>query len=86
MKSNLSKKEAEQRINEIFSGNPTPKEIKKAKRLAMNKKIKFGNLKKKFCKKCYLFFNSENSEVRIKNGMKIIKCQSCGQINRHKLK
>ena len=77
---------AEEKIKEIFSKNPTPKEIKKVKRLAMNKKIRLGDLKKKFCEKCYLFFNSENSEIRIKKGIKIIKCNACGQINRYKLK
>jgi len=86
MKSKLSKKETEEKIKEIFSNNPTPNEIKKARRLAMNKKIRLGGLKKKFCKKCYSLFNSENSEIRIKKGFKIIKCNVCGQINRHKLK
>jgi len=52
----------------------------------MNKKIRLGDLKKKFCEKCYLLFNSENSEVRIKRGMKIIKCGACGNMGRYKLK
>ena len=84
MKSKLSKQEAEQKIKEIFSNNPSPKEIKKAKRLAMNKKIRLGNLKKKFCKKCYALFDIGNSEIRIKKGMKVIQCKSCGQISRYK--
>ena len=84
MKANLSKQETENIIKETFFGNPTPKEIKKAKRLAMNKKIRLGELRKKFCKKCYSLFNSKNSEIRIKKGFKIIKCK-CGNISRYKV-
>ena len=86
MKSKLSKKETEEKIKKVFSGNPSPKEIKKAKRLAMNKKVSLKDFKKRFCKKCYSLFSSKNSGIRIKKGFKIIKCNSCGQINRYKLK
>jgi len=86
MKSKLSRKETEEKIKEIFSNNPSPKEIKKSKRLAMSKNIKLGELKKRFCKKCYELFDSKNSEIRIKKGFKIIKCKSCGQISRYRLK
>ncbi len=81
-----SKQETERKIKQVFSNNPNPKEIKKAKKLAMSKNIKLGNLRKKFCKKCYLLFNSENSEIRIKNGLKIIKCKKCRYASRYKLK
>ena len=73
-------------IREIFSGQPSPKEIKKAKKLAMGKNIKLGILRKKFCKKCLSFFNSENHEVRIKKGFKIVKCKKCNYVTRYKLK
>lgn len=86
MKSKSSKKETEEKIKEIFSGNPTPNEIKKAKRLAMNKKIRLGELKKRFCKKCYSLFDSKTSEIRIKKGFKVIKCKNCNYISRYKLK
>lgn len=82
----LSKKEAQEKINEIFSGKPSSREIKKAKRIAMSKNIKLRNLRKKFCKKCYTFFDSKNSRIRIKKGMKIIKCKNCDYISRYKLK
>jgi len=85
MRSKLSKLEVESKIKEIFSQKPTPKEIKKAKRLAMSKNIKLGELRKKFCKKCYTLFDSENSEIRIKKGLKIIKCKECGNVSRYKL-
>lgn len=82
MKTEMSKKEIENYIHEIFSGNPSPKEIKKAKKLAMSKNIKLGKFKRKFCKKCYSLFGSKNSEIRIKKGFKIIKCKKCGNVNK----
>ena len=85
MENKISKKEIEQEIKNIFSKNNTPKEIKKAKKFAMSKNIKLGELRKKFCKKCYNLFNSKNSEIRIKKGFKIIKCK-CGNISRYKLR
>lgn len=86
MKNKLSKKEIEEEIKQAFSKNPKPEEIKKIKKLAMSKNIKLGKLKKLFCKKCHSHFNSKNSEIRIKNGLKIIKCKNCANILRHKLK
>ena len=86
MKPKSSKQETEQKIKDIFSKNSTPNEIKKAKRLAMNKNIKIGNLRKKFCKKCYSLFNTKNSEIRIKKGFKMIKCKTCNYISRYKIK
>ena len=85
MKSKLSRKEIEQKIKEIFSNNPSPKEIMKVKKLAMSRNIKIKGLRKRFCKKCYTLFDSKNSEIRIKNKIKTIKCK-CGNINRYKLK
>jgi len=85
MNKKISKQEIEQKIQDIFYKNSNPKEIKKAKKLAMSKNIKIGKLRKKFCKKCYLIFDSKNSEIRIKKGFKIIKCK-CGYISRYKLK
>lgn len=86
MKSNLSRKEIEEKIKNTFSIKSTPKEIKKIKKLAMSKNIKLGDLRKKFCKKCYGLFDSNNSEIKIKEGMKIIKCKNCGNVSRYKLK
>jgi len=81
-----SKKEIEGNIKNLFSKNPTPKEIKKTKRLAMSKNIKLGDLRKKFCKKCLSYFDKNNSEIRIKNQLKIIKCKNCGYITKYKMK
>ena len=82
----LSKQEIQEKIQEIFSSNPSPKQIKKIKKLAMSKNIKLGNLRKKFCKKCYSFFNTENSEIKIKKPYRIIKCRKCGYLSRWKIR
>lgn len=82
---NLSKLEIQELIKKKFSKNPSPKEIKKIKRLAMRKNIKLGGLRKKFCKKCFSLFNSKNSEIRIRNKMKVIKCKNCYYVSRYKL-
>jgi len=86
MKVKLSKKEIENKLEETFSNNPKPKDIKKIKRLAMSKNIRIKEYRKKFCKKCYSLFNSKNSEIRIKKDKKIIKCKTCRYISRYKIK
>ena len=85
MKNKFSKQEIEDKIKQVFSKKSTPSEIKKIKKLAMSKNIKLGNLRKKFCKKCYVLFNSKNSETRLKKGNKIIKCKNCKYISRYKI-
>ncbi len=81
------KQETENQIQQIFSQKtiPTPKQIKKIKKLAMSKNIKLGSLRKKFCKKCFTFFTPNNSEIRIKKPFKIIKCKICNHISKYKL-
>ncbi|MFA5258548.1 MAG: hypothetical protein WC979_03680 [Candidatus Pacearchaeota archaeon] len=86
MKSNLTKQEVNEYIKNIFLKQSSAKEIKSAKKLAMSKNIKLGELRKKFCKKCHFMFNPENSEVRIREGFKIIKCKGCNSISRYKMK
>ena len=85
----ISKQQAEEKIKQIFSSNPTPQQIKKIKRLAMNKKISLKPYKKKFCKKCFTIFTPNNSEIRIKKQnkkpFKTIKCKKCNHISRYKL-
>ncbi|MBR9706342.1 hypothetical protein GOV14_04855 [Candidatus Pacearchaeota archaeon] len=86
MKNKLSRAQTEAQIKEIFAKNPTPKEIKKVKRLAMSKNIKLKELRKKFCQKCLVMFDVNNSEIKIKQGLKKIKCKKCAHISRYKLK
>lgn len=80
-----SKSDIEQEIKRVFASNPSPKEIKKAKKLAMSKNIKLGILRKKFCKKCYTIYSAKTAEIRIKKPHKIIKCKNCGYVSRFKL-
>jgi len=86
MKEKISKTEAEKEIKEFFSNinDRTPKEIRKMKKLAMKHSIKLGNLRKKFCKKCYSPY--KNSKTRIKNKTKSTICKNCGYIYRWKIK
>ena len=88
VKTDFTKKDIETKLQEFFGGNnvPTKQEIKKIKKLAMSKNIKLGDYRKKFCKKCYSFFNSNNSEVKIKENIKVIRCKECGLVSRYKLK
>jgi len=82
----LSKQETEEQIKQIVNSQPTLKQIKKAKRLAMSKNIKLGSLRKKFCKKCLTFFTPNNSEIRIKKSFKVVRCKSCGNVGRYRIK
>lgn len=82
----LSKKETEELIKKTFDENPSKEKLKNLKRLAMSKNIKIGGMRKKFCKKCYSLFTTNNSEIRIKKPYKRIKCKNCGYIMRYKLK
>jgi len=87
MKNKISKTAAQEEINEFFKEikNKTPKQIKKIKRLAMNKKIPLKEKRKLFCKKCLNPFSGKE-KIRIKNGMKIVECKNCSYINKWKIK
>ena len=79
----LTKSDAEKEIKQAFNKKLSPIEIKKIKRLAMKYNIKLGELRKKFCKKCY----STELRVRsVKNKVKTVECKKCKQIMRWKLK
>ncbi len=82
----ISKIEAEKQIKEFFKNikNKTPKEIKKIKRLAMNKKIPLKEKRKLFCKKCLTPY--DKPKIRIKKGMKSVECKNCGYVGRWKVK
>lgn len=82
----ISKKEAEEKIKEFFSGiaGKSPEEIRKIKRLSMKHGIKLKESRKKFCKKC--LFPYKNPKIRIKKNIKIIKCGNCSYESRWKLK
>lgn len=85
MKSDLTKQEINEYIQDVFSKQSSAKEIKKARKLAMSRNIKLKELRKKFCKKCYIMFNSKNSEIKIKKGFKVVRCRECKNISRYKM-
>ena len=82
------KKQAEERIKEFFRNleNQKPGDSRKIKRLAMSHNIKLKELRKKFCRKCYSAFNAKNSQTRIKNGFKRVKCLNCSYASGWRMK
>ncbi len=83
MKKNLSKREAQDKINEFFKKEYFgSKEVRKIKRLAMKHNIKLGKFRTKFCKKC---LSQLKGKTRISKTHKTIICQSCGYKNKFKI-
>ncbi len=82
----LSKTEARKEIKEFFKDikNKTPKEVQKIKKIAMSYNLSLKIFRKKFCKKCLSPY--KNSKVRIKGNYKTIVCESCGHVNKWKIK
>jgi len=85
MKSSFSKSEAKEKIEKFFEeiNGKSAKEVKKIKRLAMNKSIGLKEKRKLFCRKCLNVY--KNPKIRIRNKAKSIKCENCGCISRWKL-
>ena len=84
MKSKLSKSQVEKKINEFFKKESfTSEEIRKIKRLAMKFKIKLGEYRKKFCKKC---LSQLKGKTRISKTHKTVECGKCRYKNKFKLK
>jgi len=86
MKKKLSKTDVEKQIQEFFLNikSKGPKEIKKIKRLAMAHNYKLKEKRKLFCKNCLNPYI--NPEIRIKNKIKIVKCEQCEIVSRWKIK
>jgi RNase P subunit RPR2 len=87
MKNKLSKKQAQEKIQEFFKvmKNKTPKEIKKIKRIAMKHKIPLKEKRKLFCNKCLNAYSGKE-KIRIKDKIKSITCENCKKISRWKVK
>lgn len=83
----ISRTVAREKIQEFFRNikSKTPKEIKKIKRLAANKKISLKEKRKLFCKKCFSPY-SGNEKIRIKKGVKSVECLKCKEISRWRVK
>lgn len=87
MKIKIPKKVVQKKIEEFFRDikGKTSKEIKKIKRLAMNKKIPLKEKRKLFCKKCLNPYLGKE-KIRVKKGMKLIECGNCEHVARWKIK
>jgi len=84
MKTELSKKEAQEKIDELFKRKSfSQDEVKKIKRLAMHYKIKLGSYRKRFCRKC---LSQLKGKTRITKTHKIIECEKCKYKNRFTLR
>jgi len=85
MNKKLSKIEARKKIEEFFKDveNKSPNEIKKIKKLAMRHNIKLGEKRKKFCKRCY---SPWLKVIGVKNKIKRVLCEDCGNVMRWKIK
>ena len=85
MKKESSRTEAKEQIEEFFENikDKNPKEIKKIKKLAMAYNLPLKEKRKLFCKGCYAVY--KNPKIRIKNKMKSVTCENCGNVGRWKL-
>jgi ribonuclease P protein subunit RPR2 len=59
--------------------------IRKARRKAMHFNIKLQReIRRKFCRKCLVYFTSKNCSIRVKRGFIVLKCLNCNTISRYK--
>jgi len=80
MKTNLSKTQAKEKINLFFrQRNFEAKDVKKIKRLAMKFRIRLGDYRKLFCKKC---LSKLKGKTRVTKFYKTIECENCDYKNR----
>lgn len=86
MKKTISKKETENKIEEFFLHikEKSAYDVKRIKKLAMAYKIKLGEKRKFFCKKCLTPY--VHSEIKIKKGIVTLICEKCNHQNRWKFK
>lgn len=83
MKKEISKGEAKAKIDAFFEqGDFDAGEMRKIKRLAMKFKIRLGEYRKKFCKKCLARLRGK---TRISGEYKRVVCEACGFTNRSKM-
>ncbi|MDP3027499.1 MAG: hypothetical protein Q8N63_07360 [Nanoarchaeota archaeon] len=79
----MNKKEAGEFIDEFFRKKHSSEEVRKIKKLAASFQIKLKDKRKLFCKKC---FSMNLKVLGIKNKIKRVTCQDCGNIMRWKIK
>lgn len=83
MKTDISKSQAQIKINDFFARKEfTAEEVRKIKRLAMKFKIRLGGHRRKFCKQCLAKLDGS---TRVRGENKTIICGFCGFTNRIKM-
>ena len=83
MKTDISKSEAREKIDAFFAREEfSAEEARKIKRLAMKFKIRLGDYKKLFCKKC---LSKLEGRTRFSGEYKTVVCKKCGERNRFKM-
>ena len=81
----LTKKESQNIIEDYFKkDNLDPNSTKKIKKLAMTYRIRLGEYRKRFCKKCYS--DLKLGKTRINKMYKQVSCLKCNAVNRWKIK
>ena len=84
MKKTISKPVSLGKIEEFFRREDfDAKDVKKIKRLAMKFKIRLGEKRKKFCKKC---LSKLRGKTRVGRIYKSIECEACGFVNKFRMK
>ncbi|MSS74254.1 hypothetical protein EXS72_01285 [Candidatus Pacearchaeota archaeon] len=80
----LSRKDAQEIIYRFFESQRIESaQVKKIKKLAMTHRIRLGEYRKRFCKKCYV--DLKFGKVRVSNRIKQIICNNCGNKNKWKI-
>ena len=83
MKTKLSKKEAQKKIDSFFrKSNFTSEQLRKIKRLAMKFSIKLGKYRRLFCKSC---LNPLAGKIRVFKSYKTVECKHCSYKNKVKI-
>jgi RNase P subunit RPR2 len=81
----FTRKEAQHKIALFFqNGHLESKEIKKIKRISMTHRIRLGEYRKRFCKKC--FSDLMNGKRKISKEKVIVICKKCNFKNQYKIK
>lgn len=86
-----NKKLAEERVRILFNeakNNPNManRYVQLARKIAMKVNLRFPReLKRKFCKHCYNYFQSGNYRVRTRDKMVVYYCLNCKKYMRFKI-
>jgi RNase P subunit RPR2 len=83
VKNKITKSEVKKRIDEFFkSESYSAEEVKSIKRMAMRYKIRLGEYRKLFCKKC---LSKLKGRLKVSKTHKTVKCVNCNAENKHKI-